>query len=414
MILLGYGLFRLNHGVFAEQSGSSPTNASTSRIKTIYDALVSSSFGSDSAGAWGNWGTMWNRIYSSATWTPSGDTTSSDLKVGKTCYSGNNRTQITGTGVLDGGSCVTTADCYSSVCTTFYQDSDGDGYGNSAVSTKKCGMIYAGFATNNSDCNDTTNTIRTTNITGGSITSSGGYKIHTFNSNDTLTVTCPSSLSTQVLVVAGGGGSAGTSGGASTPAGGGGGGLVYHGAKSVIQGTAYTATIGAGGAAGPASTTSKGGQGGNSTFDTITALGGGYTAIAANENAGGSGGGGGYQFTAGKAATQTDSGGGTGYGNAGGAGSTSAPNYGAGGGGGAGGVGSNGSGSIGGAGGIGKTYWGSTYATGGLGGSGGANVAATNGANNTGDGAGASRSTGGAFTGGTGGSGIVIVRYLDP
>lgn len=50
----------------AEQSGSSPSTASKSRIKTLSDALVALGYGSTAAGAWGDWGTMWNRIYSAS------------------------------------------------------------------------------------------------------------------------------------------------------------------------------------------------------------------------------------------------------------------------------------------------------------------------------------------------------------
>ena len=101
-----------NRSAWAEQVGSSPESGTTSRIKTIYDSLSSLSHGSDSAGVWGDWGVMWNRIRSAAEWVPSDNATSSDIKLGKTCYSGNNRTQIVGTGALDGEVCVTSTDCF--------------------------------------------------------------------------------------------------------------------------------------------------------------------------------------------------------------------------------------------------------------------------------------------------------------
>jgi len=56
--------------VLAEQSGSTPESGATSRIKTLYDSLVVEDKGVDSAGSWGDWGMMWNRIYSATEYTP--------------------------------------------------------------------------------------------------------------------------------------------------------------------------------------------------------------------------------------------------------------------------------------------------------------------------------------------------------
>ena len=83
--------------VFAEQIGDSPESGAVSRIKAIYDSLTTLGHGSDSAGGWGDWGSMWNRIYSAAVWTPSGTATAEDVVASETFYSGS-RTQITGTG----------------------------------------------------------------------------------------------------------------------------------------------------------------------------------------------------------------------------------------------------------------------------------------------------------------------------
>lgn len=81
----------------AEQSGSSPNNgATTSRIKTIYDALATLTFGSDAVGLWGDWGAYWNRIYSAAIWVPSGNAGVADVKNAKT-FNNTSRTQQTGT-----------------------------------------------------------------------------------------------------------------------------------------------------------------------------------------------------------------------------------------------------------------------------------------------------------------------------
>lgn len=82
---------------FAEQSGSSPESGAVSRIKAIYESLATLGHGSDSAGVWGDWGAMWNRIRSAGEWTPDGTATSEDVVAGETFY-GSSRIQITGTG----------------------------------------------------------------------------------------------------------------------------------------------------------------------------------------------------------------------------------------------------------------------------------------------------------------------------
>ncbi|MCX6783691.1 MAG: DUF1566 domain-containing protein [candidate division WWE3 bacterium] len=67
IILTLFVIFKVGGAVLAEQSGSSPdSGASTSKIKTISTAVAALSYGSISAGTWGDWGTMWNRIYSAA------------------------------------------------------------------------------------------------------------------------------------------------------------------------------------------------------------------------------------------------------------------------------------------------------------------------------------------------------------
>ena len=173
------------------------------------------------------------------------------------------------------------------------------------------------------------------NATGGTITHSGGYSIHTFTNSGTFT---PSgAMSVEVLVVGGGGAGGGRHGG-----GGAGGGLVYNAAYAVTA-QGYTVTVGNGGQPKQidAGSQSVGSNGQNSVFGAITALGGGgggsYSA-AVPTGGGSGGGGGGGQNTAAGLENQGDSGGGTGYGNNGGTGGTTT---GGGGGGGAGAVGSN-------------------------------------------------------------------------
>ncbi|MCE9616027.1 MAG: DUF5123 domain-containing protein [Lentisphaerae bacterium] len=262
---------------------------------------------------------------------------------------------------------------------------------------------------------------RATDCSGGTETTSGGYKYHTFTSGGTLTVNTAGNV--EVLVVGGGGG-----GGSSSyhGAGGGAGGLIYQAAYAV-SGPSVAVTVGASGSAGTG--TGRGGNGGDSIFGSLTAKGGGGGGnhYAAGLN-GGSGGGAAYNAnTPGVPLV-------AGQGNSGGTGSASAPNYGSGGGGGAGAAGANGTstaGGIGGAGlqysqfavvggspagwfsggGGGSTYNGGTPGSGGTGGGGSSTATVGNsGIANTGGGGGAAPSHT-AYVAGAGGTGIVIVRY---
>lgn len=274
--------------------------------------------------------------------------------------------------------------------------------------------------------------------TGGLISFDDTYVYHTFTSSGTFT---PSqSLSADVLVVAGGGG-----GGSDDGGGGGAGNVAYQSARSLSSGVGLTCTIGGGGtrANGGANGTA-GYPGTDSSFDTITALGGGFGgggSYAANSYAGGnggSGGGGSYRGTGGSGNT-TSSGGATRYGNSGGTSVSTSP-YPCGGGGGAGSAGGNASGSTAGAGGAGLNTWSSwltatgvgvngyiagggagsvaSGGTGGIGGAGGGgngcigNTNATDGLMNSGGGGGGGLNATGSGLAGFGGSGVVIVRYL--
>ena len=111
-------------------------------------------------------------------------------------------------------------------------------------------------------CWDGTTTLTPEYPTGGTITNSGGYRIHTFTTDGTLIVPAGFSGNAQVLVVAGGGG-----GGSGRGGGGGAGGLIYNSNFSLMAGTSYPVTVGAGGAAEA--------NGSNSVFSILTAIGGG-------------------------------------------------------------------------------------------------------------------------------------------
>lgn len=87
------------------------------------------------------------------------------------------------------------------------------------------------------------NTTTLVAATGGTVTTSGNYKIHVFTASGTFTVT--SGGTAQVLVVGGGGAGSGN-GGNSTTGGGGAGGLIWDTAYTLTPG-AYPVTVGAGG-----------------------------------------------------------------------------------------------------------------------------------------------------------------------
>lgn len=286
--------------------------------------------------------------------------------------------------------------------------------------------------------------------TGGTVTTSGNYRIHTFTGSGTFTVTsAPAGKTLDTLIVAGGG-----SGGNIYYAGGGGaGGMleVFGIAPSV---TSYSVSVGAGGSIPSFAINQKGNNGTNSSALGYTAIGGGggggasnvipnSFAIGAN---GGSGGGNGtqaypYGSTQSGAGTSGQGqrggyvfgpsgknyyacGGGGGKAAAGGdvLHETAANNFGGAGGsgaassmsgssvtyaGGGGGYGSGASGVFGGTGGAGGGgrggYWASSLTP--------SQYAGVSGTANTGGGGGACSEVAGAPAG-NGGSGIVIIRYL--
>ena len=267
--------------------------------------------------------------------------------------------------------------------------------------------------------------------TGGTVTTSGSYTIHTFTSSGTFQVTA-GSRSLESLVIAGGGaggyddGGGGGAGGYRSSTSGeasGGGGSAEN--KQTLGVGSYTITIGAGGSgASPTST-----SGGNSVFNTgvglIEAVGGGYGGgnISGGPDADSGGSGGGCSLTSNAGAGTSNQGfaGAKGVatdnqrGGGGGAselGSTDAANFGGDG------VTSsiNGTATLRGGGGGGSTR-GSQLGTGGTGGGGtGADYnnvrSVTSGTVNTGGGGGGGQGGGGSRLGGHGGSGIIIIRYL--
>ncbi len=223
------------------------------------------------------------------------------------------------------------------------------------------------------------------------------------------------------LIIAGGGGGGGGRGGNATvwSSGGGGGGYQYNAGIKFLIDTNYTITVGDGGAGGAGNGTPVASGGENSS---IVASG-----IINEVATGGVGGGQSSGASGGNSGSLPSNSGGTSY--------TAGAYWGAGGGAGAGSNGSNGSNLSGGNGGNGyqssitgtAAYYGGgggggiyaqTGGSGGLGGGGNGKGTTTNGddgVNNTGGGGGGAGSAGASagvnFTGGTGGSGVVILRY---
>ena len=287
--------------------------------------------------------------------------------------------------------------------------------------------------------------------TGGTITTSGNCKIHTFTSPGTFCVSsissCAANNEVSHVVVAGGGGGGSYHGGGAGAGG-------FRENKSpvtpytaspldgqpsapnrvVVTATAFPITVGAGGAGKVMPGNGVGASGSNSVFSTIiSAGGGGGSSNPYNGISGGSGGGGnscnspssvGAGNTPPVSPPQGNPGGNSGYG---------APHYGMGGGGGASAPGGSGSTSAGGTGGAGVSSeitgsavtragggGGSSY-NGGTAGVGGAGGGGTGTRGNTTNGTDATANTGGGGGGGercvpddnghNGGSGIVIIRY---
>jgi hypothetical protein len=232
--------------------------------------------------------------------------------------------------------------------------------------------------------------------------------------------------SVEVLVVAGGGSGEGDVGG-----GGGAGGVVYNTNYSVVPGTTYPVTVGAGGVPSATYGANTGRNGGDSQFGTLIAIGGGSGGYGTSSaNSGGSGGGGGQYNGVGTYGAP----GVTGQGYAGG--NSVANSYVAGGGGGAGASGTNGDTTLGGGKGGAGLYFnisGTSTAYGGGGGGGvyslsipagtggaggGGNATGTGSGNPGGTGVSGTINTGGGGGGGgvnsaagSGGSGIVIIKY---
>jgi hypothetical protein len=275
--------------------------------------------------------------------------------------------------------------------------------------------------------------------TGGVITTSGGYTIHTFNTSGTLTTA--KDLEVEYLVIGGGGG-AGKNAGCGAGAGGyrssvfgetSGGGTSAESKLFLSSGTNYTVTIGAGGAVGTGTNggdLQPGSNGTNSSFGTITSVGGGGGAPGGNiifsnvflrhsGKLGGSGGGSSAYAPDGTTGPVPGGPATSNQGFAGGTATSSGDGIASAGGGGAGGIGQSVTASAGqtragsGGAGLSSTITGSSV-TRASGGSAWFATAVAGGGGGTGQANGQDNTGGGAGDNGAGGSGVVIIRYLTP
>ena len=330
----------------------------------------------------------------------------------------------------------------------FVQSSDGinanvtvtpssDSAATVAVPSAVHGSVTAGnvvtIKVTNSDgkASGTVNKTASSLPSGGTITTSGGFRIHTFTSSGTFVNTIANN-SVQYLVI-GGGASGGNAENFSVSGSGGGGAGGYRssvtgessggGASAesaqTLSAASFSVTVGGGGSS--QTSHANGNNGSNSVFagsSTITSLGGGAGGGASNNGSSGGSGGGGGDSSNGGAGT-------SGQGFAGANFHSGGENIG-GGGGGAGAAATNANGGVGvsssingsatfrggGGGGAGRSN-----SNGGSGGNGGGGAGTNHGGNtgtagtaNTGGGGGGTGAANGG-TSGAGGSGIVILRY---
>ena len=315
---------------------------------------------------------------------------------------------------------------------------------NLAIKSQSVTLIYVDSTKGWQDIQDSTSNITGTPnfivACGGSVSTSGDFKIHTFTSTDTFKICSaptPSNNNVSYLVIAGGGGASQNIGGGAgaggfregkTPA------TPYTSSPLVapaglpVSVTSYPITIGAGGSGGLYASATNGA---NTVFSSITSAGGGKSGCSTGGGPVGTGVAGGSGGGAGGGTTNPGGAGNTPpvsppQGNAGGtaSGGGQFPALGSGGGGGAAAAGGNGNSSDSGAGGAGSPTeisgsavtragggGGKTYSNppgGSAGGAGGGQPGgpagpARNGTANTG--------SGGASVDGIGGSGVVIIRY---
>jgi hypothetical protein len=346
---------------------------------------------------------------------PTGTATISSVPVGTT-------TATVNFSVAAGGGAITGYDLYIANFTNAWNNTTGSPISVTGLTANTAYVFYVraknayGVGPQSAGFSATTNPIfmsasggTTQDVTVGAQT----YRVHTFTSSGTFTVSTVGSFGTVEYLVVGGGGGGGTN-----PGGGGGAGgfrTNVSGATSgnssgaeaamSVSATAYGVTVGGGGGRANTypGTNIYATNGGNSSFNGVTSLGGGKGGFYWNDPFGGNGGSGGGG---------TNGGPGTGTAGQGGAGG-SASSYLCGGGGGA--SGSAGAGN--GANGLSSTIRGSAGTITICGGGGGGNYYATPGNGGTGGGGNgdgySNRASDGSQYGAGGGGGFVNAGYSD-
>jgi hypothetical protein len=351
------------------------------------------------------------KAYNSTTWLkvspvlPTVSSISGNIFVGN----GGNIT-ITGTGFLSGSCAVKFSGGFTTTTVNVTASND------TTLVVSLPSVVYASTGTvnvtiTNSDGGQSPNAqFNVINYpSGGTLTTSGSTRIHTFTSSGSFVNTLDN-LAVEYLVVAGGGGG-GTGVSSGNEAGGAGAGGLLSG-TATLSNASYPVVVGGGGSADN--------NGSNSTALSLTAIGGGAgggTGATRDGSSGGSGGGGAHLASYGSGTN--------GQGYRGGSGAASV----GGGGGGAGGSGYDAAGGL--SNGGNGVYWNGAYyagggggmrpsgnasnTSGGLGGGGGGARGGNNPGGaataNTGGGGGGSGSSNATYLGGSGGSGIVIIRY---
>lgn len=363
--------------------------------------------------------TAGNAVSSTCT---NGSTLTTTTTCKKTCtYSG--ATGTTGSVTVNHGSTGTLTCNASNFDSTKSATSSTCNDGGTLTTQTACTTCASGYVLSGTSC-------VAFSCTGGTVTTSGSTKLHTFTSNGSFS--CNGTASVNILVV-GSGGSGGSHGSTSSDrhstGGGGGGEVVMVTGTSLTSGATYNITVG-GTTSGVSSSKGNNGamssvaQSGSSTIYIKAKGGGGGGGAGTAAGQGGGSGGGAHCSGSGGAKGNGGVAGFTGsitqYANTGGsAGACTQAGGGGGGAGDVGAVGNSNSGGTGGAGGAGVTFYSTNYGAGG-GGCGATNSGAAGGSSagggcsgsvnatsNTGGGGGAVKSG----TSGSGGSGVVIISY---
>lgn len=206
---------------------------------------------------------------------------------------------------------------------TWVTPNDADAIQNTIVDAK--GDLIAATAADtparlaSSGVNGQVLTVDTSTVTGLAWAAPAGGQLQMQDFTSSGSWTCPSGITRAQVIAIGGGGGGGGGRNNNTGGGGGGAGAFVNQIVTVVPGTSYTVTIGAGGTAGTAGG-GTGGNGGQTSFGTLVYAGYGGGGAGGNATATGNAGGG----------TNGGSGGGdsyTGY-NAGGGGGAGSPGFG--------------------------------------------------------------------------------------